>query len=333
MDIKFTKFNMENIQEKIEDKVIDAMNFSAGGRLIIFKPEKSIFGIDLCVERRGKYKEDLYNFQINSFVGTGAEEKFTKDFPEESFRSDKNFYLLFVYFDEIKQKINDYIWLIPSLQFEDMADIKMEEGKKMLRFEASLSIKEKDKFSRFLVSTKDIGKSIFESFETGGKFDFKKTVFQESEAVSVERLEEFIAEARRNTYAANAMPADNPRLLGSIQLEFQKGDYFYRDIFFNGNKEFTGQEIVYEKSKPVWAMNYVGSKLGKVQDNFLKEALSRLAGKCRFGKICEYEKREFKYEDKGQGKLESFSGEENIYTGGKSVYKLNYQGGLISDKL
>ena len=46
---------LENIQEKIIDEVIDLMNFSAGGRLVIFKPGANKFGADLSVERRGDY--------------------------------------------------------------------------------------------------------------------------------------------------------------------------------------------------------------------------------------------------------------------------------------
>jgi len=42
---------------------------------------------------------------------------------------DKNFYLLFVCFDELKQKINDYVWLIPSIQFRDIAKVIKSEEK------------------------------------------------------------------------------------------------------------------------------------------------------------------------------------------------------------
>ena len=86
----------ENIKEKIEDKVIDCINLGVVGRLIIFKPEKSAFGADLAVERRGKYKEKEIYFQVNSIVGPEKGNEFVKDFLKENFKIDKNFYLLFV---------------------------------------------------------------------------------------------------------------------------------------------------------------------------------------------------------------------------------------------
>jgi hypothetical protein len=328
----------ENIQKEIEDKVIDCINSGVAGRLIIFKPEGAPFGADLAVERRGKYKEKSIYFQINSFVEHGKDNNLVKDFLQESFKVNENFYLLFVYFDEIRQKISDYIWLIPSSQFRDIAQVVKSgpegyPGKNLLRFEASLDIKNKNKYSKFIVNTKELGELILDALERGGKFNFKEADFQDKQTTNLENLKEFLCDARKNTYSANASSIDNPRLLASTQLEFQKGDYFYRDIFFNGDKKYIGQEIVYQDSKPVWGMNYIGTAqgapLGKLEAAFLKEALFKLAEKCRLGQSCEYEKREFKYQDQGQGNLEEFLGQEEIFSNGKNIYKLNYQGGLI----
>ena len=124
----------DNIQEEIEDKVMDCINSGVAGRLIIFKPGKNNFGADLAVERRGKYKEKEIYFQINSLVGPAEGDSFVKDFSQESFKADKNFYLLFVYFDEVTQKINDYVWLVPSLQFRDIAKVvKSQDGKESVK--------------------------------------------------------------------------------------------------------------------------------------------------------------------------------------------------------
>lgn len=332
----------ENIQEEIEDKVIDCINYGVAGRLIIFKPEKNSFGADLAVEKKGKYKEKEIYLQVSSFITPAKAKNFVKDFLQESFKTDKNFYLLFVYFDEIGQKISDYVWLIPSLQFRDIADIVKPMpgeylGKNLLRFEISLDIKQKSKYSKFIISTKKLGTVILDVLEKGSKFDFGENLggnpFEEKGIINLESLKEFLCEARRNTYAANAIHVDNPRLLASKQLESQKGDYVYRDIFFDGDKKFIGQEIIYYDSKPIWGMNYIGSTIGKLETSFLKESLFKLAEKCRLGEVCEYEKREFKYQDQGQGSLEGFLGKEEIFSEGKNIYTLNYQGGIISDKL
>lgn len=321
---------VKNIKEEIENKVIDCINSGVTGRLIIFKPEKAPFGADLAVKRRGKYKEKEIYFQINSLIGSVKDNNFVKDFLQEDFKIDQNFYLFFIHFDEVMQKISDFVWLIPSSQFRDIAGIvKSSEGKNLLRFEASLDIKNKNKYSKFIVDTKELGKTIFNALEKGGKFDFIEIGLEEKKIINLESLKEFLSEARRNTYAANATPIDNPRLLASTQLEFQKGNYYYRDIYFSGEKKFIGQEIVYQDSKLVWGMNYIGSQIGKLETNFLKESLFKLAEKCRFGGVCEYEKRELKYQDQGQGSLEDFFGREEIFLEGKNIYKLSYQGGLI----
>ena len=139
---------MENIQEKIENSVIDCINSGVTGRLIIFKPEKSAFGADLAIERRGKYKEKEIYFKINSFIKPTEDNNIGKDFSQENFKTDKNFYLVFAYYDEARQKLTDYVWVIPSVQFKDIAEVvKSSDDKKMLRFQASLDVKNKNKYS------------------------------------------------------------------------------------------------------------------------------------------------------------------------------------------
>jgi len=325
-----TKINIHNIAEEIENKISDQIAMGAAGRLVTFKPEKKPQGVDLVVERRGKYKEKPISFIINTFMGPTKSEKLTKDFLQNDFKADKNLYLLFATFDEVKQKISDYIWLVPSLQFVDIAEItKTSNGESFLKFEVPSDIKSKNKYSKFLVLTKEIGKLSLDALEAGGKFNFQEVSFEEKKTVNLERLKEFISEARRNTYASSATPIDNPRLLGSVQLEFQKGDFFYRDVYFTGDKKVIGQEAIYQNSKIVWGMSYLGSTIGKVETSFLKESLFKLSEKCRLNQPCDYEKREFKYTNEGQGTLEEFFGQEHIFLDKKDVYKLTYQGGLI----
>lgn len=326
----------ENIQEEIEDKIIDHINSGSASRLVIFKPEFNSFGADLAVERRAQYEggKKMY-FKINSLVIPAKNKSFAKDFPQDAFKADSDFYLLFVYFDEIKQKIDDNIWLIPSLDFEEITPVIKSDGyppKKLLRFESSLNLKSNNQYSKFLININELGKLILSAFETGGKFSFKDPTLGERK-INLEKLKEFLNEARKNTYASNEGRVDNPRLMSSEQLEFQKGDYFYRDVYFNGRNRFIGQEIVYLESDPIWGMNYIGDAMGRSETAFLKESLFNLSDKCRFGQICEYEKRELKYQDKGCGSLDNFYGEEKIFSNEKNIYKLNYRGGIISDKL
>ena len=318
----------ENIQEEIENKIIDQITAIASGRLIVFKPEKSDLGADLVVEHRGKYKEEPLSFKVISFVGATSKNDFSKEILESELKIDEDLYLLFVYFDEVKQKINDYGWLIPSLSFKDIADTYGEE-KKIFKFEASLKVNSKDKYSRYIINIKEFGKLLVDAFESGGKFHFKETGAEEDKVINLESLREFIVEARTSTFASNAISVDNPRLLNSIQLEFQKADYFYRDIYFTGKNNFIGQEIVYKNNTAIWGMNYVGGAIDKNTEKFLKDSLVRLVKKCRLGEPCEFEKREYKYQNTGSGSLENFSGEEYIFLEGKKTYTLTYKGGLI----
>jgi len=328
----------DNIQEEIENKIIDDINFGVGGRLIIFKPEKKGWEDYLAVEKRGDYKKGQIYFQVNSFVIPSKDKIFIKDFPEEDFTAAQNFYLLFVFFDEMSQKIGDYIWLVPSLEFRDIAEtIKTPDGRRFLRFQSSGDIKNKNQYSKFIINSKNLGDLILEAFETGGKINLANalqgTPLEEKNIINLESLKDFLITARKNTYPSGSGAQDNPRLIGSKQFEFQKADYYYRDIYFSGDKSFIGQEIIYKNLKPVWGMNYIGSSIGKIEENFLKESLIKLAEKCRMGQTCQYEKREYKYIDKGEGTLERFLGKEEILVNAKSIYRLNYEGGLISEKI
>ena len=96
---------VNNIQEEVEDKVIDCITLGSGGRLVIFKPEKS--DKDLVVEWRGDYKKRT--IEIN--VYNGAPASAGKISPKG------NFYLMFVNFDIVKQDIGDEFIFMPSASF------------------------------------------------------------------------------------------------------------------------------------------------------------------------------------------------------------------------
>jgi len=322
------------IQEKIENKIIDSAIVGLGGRLIISKPTKDDFGSDLVMEKRGGYDDEKLHFKIFSLIGPVSTKKIVKEFLDDGLKSDKNFYLMFVYFNNVMQKVSDYVWLVPSTHFKDAAEAtKSPEGNKILKFEADLDINKKNQFSKFLIYLKDLGSLSLVALESGRPIDYKEVIFAEQKIVNLESLKDFLVEARANTFASGNSPDDSPRLLGSVQMEFQKAEFFYRDIYFSGSKTFMGQEIVYLSSAPVWGMNYIGSRLGKLEESFLRDALLRLSDKCRLSQVCEYERREYKYEDRGQGDISDFSGQEKISVSKNEIYKLDYKGGLISDKI
>lgn len=135
------------IQDQIEDKIIDCINSGAGGRLVIIKPEIDIFGADLVVEKRAEYKnEKNLHLKIISFIGPSKDEILAKDFSQVDFKADKNFYLVFVYFNEVLQKINNKIWLISSLDFQ----------KKGRKFQSTIN-NSSDEYSKFLINKDELG--------------------------------------------------------------------------------------------------------------------------------------------------------------------------------
>ncbi|MEK7658377.1 MAG: hypothetical protein AAB352_00745 [Patescibacteria group bacterium] len=117
----------ENIQEKIENKIIDLIALGAGGRLIVFKPQNS-FGRssqplayergptgeptgeadkDLVVEKKGDYKKKPIFLKIYD------KKLFDKVLADKD--KDKNFYLIFARFDIVKQDIEDEIFIVSSV--------------------------------------------------------------------------------------------------------------------------------------------------------------------------------------------------------------------------
>ena len=134
---------------------------------------------------------------------------------------------------------------------------------------------------------------------------------------------------REKTFAGNGAPADNPRFRGAKELSFQKSDWVYQDVYFSGRDNMMGQEIVYYNNEPVWGMTYFGSSAPADAVDFLKYCLMNLSDKCRFGQRCDLAKKDYRYEDDGQGTIENFFGQERITIGSKIVHQLNYRGGII----
>lgn len=157
---------MENIEEQIENKIIDCIVSSSGGRLIVTKPESSKTTIDLVIEKRGGYKAGKLLLEVSGFAIPAESKNFVKDFVKNDFKPDKNYYLLFVCFDEIKQILNDKIWLVPSVTFKDICEqAKTAEGEDVLKFSAPLDFKIEDKYSKFLINKNNLGIFLIEALK------------------------------------------------------------------------------------------------------------------------------------------------------------------------
>jgi len=71
-------------------------------------------------------------------------------------------------------------------------------------------------------------------------------------------LANFIVEAGRNGWAAEAPKVEKPQRPGFKELSYKKDEWEYRDSYA-GYYMGPGSSVVYFKDKPVWYMSYGGS--------------------------------------------------------------------------
>ncbi len=144
----------------------------------------------------------------------------------------------------------------------------------------------------------------------------------------------FLLTAKRQTYAAGDESTKVEALLpGSKQLEYREGPLLYRDVYFGGDY-FAGQETVYYKDRPVWAMTYAGGitddaiEAGPVY-GFLQEALQHVTPARPYRGPSTFSLGDYTYQDENLGDFENFWGEETITYQGQIVYHLHYSGGWL----
>ena len=148
-----------------------------------------------------------------------------------------------------------------------------------------------------------------------------------------QELNAFIVQAKAATYVGDGKQAV-PCRKGAHDLAFEHGLFGYLDSYFGG-EDFIGQEVVYYKDEPVWAMNYYGKIIepdeitGVETGAVIKESLSKMYEQGRFLGDFEHVVGECVYFDTNAGSVGSFSGREWITKAGTFVYELVYHGGMI----
>ena len=151
--------------------------------------------------------------------------------------------------------------------------------------------------------------------------------------LSLEQLEAFIITAKAATYAGNGKRAE-PTRPGSIDLSYEDGDLLYRDSYF-GTGDFIGEEVVWYKGEPIWAMNYYGYILvpeelsAEESGKVIKESLTALYSEGRFLSGFKHQTSLGIYIDTNVGDVSNFHGLEWTERGGERLYELRYHGGLI----
>jgi hypothetical protein len=146
-------------------------------------------------------------------------------------------------------------------------------------------------------------------------------------------LETFVVAAKAACYVGESEPS-SPTRVGSHDLTYECGHYLYRDSYFGGT-DFLGQETVWYKNEPVWAMNYYGRVLradlidGARAADVIRTALSAMYAEDRFLGGFDAVHEGYQYRDVSDGNVDSFTGIETICSDGILAYRLDYHGGMI----
>lgn len=152
----------------------------------------------------------------------------------------------------------------------------------------------------------------------------------------MDKLYDFLIEAKQQTYANANVEKVQPTRCGSKDYEYKNNGMVYHDTYFGGTN-FMGEEVVYTDAEmPIWGMNYYGVTLDK---NLTEEAIDKalrpalmLVGQDDILPVRgpkEYINGDYKYTFEVDGDLEYFTGTETIYKNNKPVYILKCHGGKI----
>jgi Domain of unknown function (DUF5680) len=145
------------------------------------------------------------------------------------------------------------------------------------------------------------------------------------------KFKNFIIEAKKNTYASGAKK-ETPSRPNSKDYAYKKFNYYYLDSHL-GDREFIGEELVWENEKVSWGMNYKGQilvdELPSGFNNFLKKSLKNVSDDCPFRGPKYFKEDDFIYQCNWDGDLTSFNGMESILHNGIEIFKLYFHGGSL----
>ena len=141
-------------------------------------------------------------------------------------------------------------------------------------------------------------------------------------------LEEFLVQAKKNTYASSNNYIDASRMK-SKDLLYKEDNYTYLDSYF-GDSDFSGEEVVYREDVPIWSMNYIGRVTDdKFKSEVLKQALQHVEVSMPYRGPRQFVMGEYTYVCDYNGDINWFTGEEKILYKQLTVYELRFHGGKI----
>ena len=138
----------------------------------------------------------------------------------------------------------------------------------------------------------------------------------------------FLCRAKKATYAGHGTEAA-PSRPDSHDLIHTEGELTYMDSYLGGER-FSGEEALWQKGKPFWAMNYTGRVTGQpFSGDFLKEALAHVPKDIPYRGPAYYTDGTYKYEMTVEGDISWFNGYEKITLDGRMMYELHFHGGTV----
>lgn len=145
---------------------------------------------------------------------------------------------------------------------------------------------------------------------------------------SKQDLRMFLVRAKNSTYITsnNIVLPSKPN---SKDYQYTAGEYTYIDTYM-GNENFAGEEAVWIKDNPIYAMNYYGKILSEsFSIDFLKEMLALVSYEKPFRGPEFYQKGDYTYYCQVNGDFDFFYGEEKIYCKQDNVYLCLFHGGSL----
>jgi hypothetical protein len=146
-------------------------------------------------------------------------------------------------------------------------------------------------------------------------------------------LREFLTDANKAGFASGELSKIIEEKDGSKTICYESGDWKFHDNYFGG-EPYGGREVIFFKNKPVWMMVYYGWVNKGVRDldavyAFLQNVLKQMPREHPYRGPKKYLEGTFRYENKLEGDLVRFRGEEIIFRKGKEIYQARYMGGLV----
>ena len=141
---------------------------------------------------------------------------------------------------------------------------------------------------------------------------------------------EFLAVARRETYA---IPHGEKLQDGTEHMAFDLGAWRYRDRYA-GLNPYGGQEMVWFEGRVVWIKNYLAEVISDTCSSeeiyrFQRLALGNPDPQHLMRGPAEFRDGRFRYENRIEGDLDRFQGEEFIFSDDLMVYRMILHGGKV----